>query len=118
MGKKAWIVFSVVCVSIIAIALVLMLVLVPQSKNAGIQTNAYESIAKQEYTFSGTKTADKLKKEYNVTSNDVENGKNTDKYEEGNINPFTPKSEVTIYNEPTIKNEKPNGSTELTPEDK
>lgn len=117
MGKKAWIVFGVVCVSIVAIALVLMLVLVPQVKSTGIQTNAYESIAKQDYTFSGTKTADKLKKEYNVTANDVEKGKKTDKYEEGNINPFTPKSEVTIYNEPTMKDET-NGSTELTPENK
>ena len=117
MGTKAWIIFCVVCVVIIAVALVLMLVLVPQVKNTGIQTNAYESIAKQEYTFSGTKTADKLKQEYNVTANDVEKGKKTDKYEEGNINPFTPKSEVTIYNEPTMKNET-NGSTELTPDSK
>ena len=118
MGKKAWIVFGVVCVLIVAIALILMLVLVPQVKSTGLQTNAYESIANEEYTFSGTKTADKLKQEYNVTADDVKKGKDTDKYEEGNINPFTPKAEVTIYNEPTIKNEKPNGSTNLTPENK
>ena len=89
MGKKAWIIFGVVCVLIVAIALVLMLVLVPQVKNTGVQTNAYEAIAKQEYTFSGTKTTDKLKQQYNVTAADVEKGKDTDKYEEGNINPFT-----------------------------
>lgn len=113
MGKKAWIVFSIICVVVVVVALVLMLVLVPQAKHVGTQTGEYENIAKQEYTFSGNTS--KLEKEYAVTSKDVEKGKKTDKYEEGNINPFTPKGEVTIYNEPTLNNQ---GSSELTPENK
>jgi len=112
-GKNAWIVFSVVCVVVVVIALVLMLILVPQVKHSGTQTNEYQSIAKQEYTFNGNTS--KLQQEYTITSNDVEKGKKTDKYEEGNINPFTPKNEVTIYNEPTLENE---GSTTLTPDSK
>lgn len=111
MGKKAWIVFGIICVVVVVVALVLMLVLVPQVKQNVSQVGEYESIAKQEYTFNGSIT--KLEKEYEVTSKDVENGKKKDKYEEGNINPFTPKNEVTIYNEPTLKNE---GATELTPD--
>lgn len=114
MGKKAWIVFSITCVLIVVTVLVLMLVLVPQVKQSGTPTSEYENIAKQEYTFIG-KEISKLNKEYTITSNDVEKGKKTEKYEEGNINPFTPKGDVNIYNEPTLENE---GSTELTPDRK
>lgn len=102
MGKKAWIIFSVICVLVVVAALVLMLVLVPQVKYS-IQAGEYNNISKQEYTFTGDNS--KLEQEYTITSKDVENGKKTDKYDEGNINPFTPKSEVTIYNEPTLNYE-------------
>lgn len=114
MGKKSWIVFSILCVVIIVVALVLMLVLIPQVKSTGIEANPYESITKSDYTFTG-EFKDAPDKEYEITSKDVSNGLKTDKYEEGNINPFTPKGEVTIYNEPTLKNE---GSTTLTPDSK
>ena len=67
-------------------------------------------------TFGGSKY-DKLKKQYGITESDVNKGKKTDKYDEGNINPFTPKSEVTIYNEPTINNNSNNSGT-LTPDSK
>lgn len=113
MGKKAWIVFSIICVLVVLAVLVCMLVLVPQTNQNTTLTEKYQSIAKQDYTFN--KKLETLEKNYNVTQKDVDNGKKTDKYEEGNINPFTPKNEVTIYNEPTLKNE---GSTELTPDRK
>ncbi len=103
MGKTGWIIFSVICVVIVVAALVVMLVLVPQVEHSGTQPGEYENIAKQEYTFSGNTS--KLEQEYSITSKDVEKGKKTDKYEEGNINPFTPKNEVTIYNEPTLEND-------------
>ena len=117
MGKKAWIVFGVICVVVVATALVLMLVLVPQAKSTGIQASAYEPVAKQDYTFDGSEI-EQLKKQYTITSKDVKEGKKTNKYEEGNINPFTPSKDVTIYNEPTIKNEPTNGSGTLTPDSK
>jgi len=115
-GKKAWIVFGVLCVVVVAAALVLMLVLVPQSKASGVQTEAYEALKKEEYAFDGN-TISTLNKQYGITSADVSNGKKNNKYEEGNINPFTPSSEVTIYNEPTKENETLDGS-ELTPDRK
>ena len=114
-GKKAWIVFGVICVVVVATVLVLMLVLVPQVKSTGTQAGEYEEITKQEYTFSGEEI-EQLKQQYGVTQSDVNKGKNTDKFDDGNINPFTPKSEVTIYNEPTLENE--NGTGELTPDSK
>lgn len=108
MGKKAWIIFSIICVAVVVAVLVGMLVLVPQVKHSGTQTDEYKNIAKQEYTFSGDTST--LEQKYTVTSKDVEQGKKTDKYEEGNINPFTPKNEVTIYNEPTLNNQGSNNS--------
>jgi len=116
-GKKAWIIFGVVCVIIVAAVLVCMLVLVPQMQTTGIQAGEYEQLAKQEYTFSG-ETINTLIKQYGVTSSDVNKGKKTDKFDDGNINPFTPKSEVTIYNEPTLENDNKVNSGTLTPDDK
>lgn len=115
MGKKAWIVFGFVCVIVIAVALVLMLVLVPQVKGNGTLAGNYEELAKQDYTFSAEQIRE-LKQEYKVTQSDVNSGKKTDKFDDGNINPFTPQNEVTIYNEPTLQYE--NGSGELTPDRK
>ena len=115
MGKKAWITFAIICVLVIILVLVAMLVLVPQVKSAGIPADAYQKVARQEYTFDESNT-DSLKKEYTVTTSKVEKGLKTDKYEEGNINPFTPAEEVTIYNEPTLKNE--GSKNPLTPESK
>ena len=117
MGKKAWIIFGAICIVIIAAVLVCMLVFVPQIKTAGVQTGEYEQIAKQEYTFSG-ETVNKLTQQYGVTQSDVNKGKKTDKFDEGNINPFTPKTEVTIYNEPTLENDNKLNSGVLTPDDK
>ena len=117
MGKKAWIVFGVVCVVIVAAVLVCMLVLVPQMKATGIQVGDYKELTKQDYTFSGA-AIDKLTQQYTVTESDVNKGKKTDKFDDGNINPFTPKSEVTIYNEPTIQNDNKTNSGTLTPDDK
>lgn len=116
MGKKAWIAFAIICVVIIAIVLVLMIVLVPQVKSSGGMVDEYVSIAKQDYAFSG-QTQSTLKQEYNVTSKDVSDGLKNNKYEEGNINPFTPKAEVTIYNEPTLNNNS-SGLGTLTPDSK
>ncbi len=117
MGKKAWVIFVCICVIIIVAALVLMLVLVPQNKSTGVQAGEYEQVAKQEYTFSGSEL-DKLTHQYGVTESDVNKGKKTDKFDDGNINPFTPKSEVTIYNEPTLENDNKLNSGNLTPDDK
>lgn len=117
MSKKAWMIFSIVAVIIVMTVLVLMLVLVPQLKSSDVQTGEYTSLDKKTYTFDGTKTADSLIQEYTITAEDVQSGKKTNKYTEGNINPFTPKEQVTVYNEPTIKNENKDPS-KLTPSDK
>ena len=116
MGKKAWLAFSIICVLIIVSALLLMILLIPETPYTEVEVGGYQNIAKQEYTFNDA--INKLENEHKVTSKDVEKGKKTDKYEEGNINPFTPKEDVTIYNEPTLKNDQDSGSKPLTPDSK
>ena len=116
MGKKAWIIFGLMCVIIVGIALVLMIVLVPQVKSSVGLVNEYNAIAKQEYAYSAERV-ESLKHEYTINSNDVEKGLKTNKYDEGDINPFTPNNQVTIYNEPTINNSSNNSGT-LTPDSK
>ena len=114
MAKKWWIIFSIVCVAVIGATLTGILLLVPQVQDTGEASVPYDQIAKQEYAFTGKETQ-KLEQQYNITSKDVSDALKKDKYDEGNINPFTPKGEVTIYNEPTLN--KNNGSS-LSPSDK
>lgn len=117
MEKKLWIALAVICVVIVIIALILLLFLVPQVKNTGLSESKYENIAKQEYTYSGM-NEDKLLQQYSVTEDAVNRGKNQKRYKEGNINPFTPNTDVTIYNEPTKKVKQSGSKGNLTPSDK
>ena len=55
---------------------------------------------------------------YKVTNDDLVDGVKTDKFDEGNINPFTPKKDVNIYNEPTLNIDENKDEAELTPSDK
>ena len=72
---------------------------------------------RSEYKFDDSLNNQTLSKEYDITSSDVNKALKQDKYDEGNINPFTPKNEVTIYNEPTL-NVGTNPNRPLTPSDK
>ena len=110
-GKKGWIVFGIICVAVIAVVLLGVLVLVPQVQSSGLQVGEYQNIAKQEYTYSG-RTVETLEKKYGVTSSDVEQGKKTNKYKEGNINP------LTVYNEPTLQRPSSGNNQTLTPDQK
>jgi len=76
-GTKAWIVYGIICVVVIATVLVMMLVLVPQATSTGLQAGSYEALAKQEFTFDGSEI-DTLKKQYGVTQSDVDKGLKTD----------------------------------------
>lgn len=118
MNKKTWLIFGIVWAVLLMAAIILLIVLIPQDKGVSYSNKTYENIARENYTFSGNNT-DTLKKEYSVTADDVSKGLNTNKYKEGNINPFTPKNQITIYNEPTYKPSSSKGSgTSLTPSDK
>lgn len=119
MGKKAWLIYIAITIIIFVIGAVCMLVLVPPTASYSDLPESYIGINKSEYTFDDSVNNQTLSKEYDITASDVSQGLKQDKYEQGNINPFTPKGEVSIYNEPTLENENKNenGST-LTPDDK
>jgi len=94
-----------------------MLMLVPQMESYSDLPETYVGINKNEYKFNESVNNQTITKEYDITSSDVNKALKQDKYEQGNINPFTPKGDVTIYNEPTL-NTGSNTNKPLTPSDK
>ncbi len=104
MGKKEWMIYIVITVALVAVVAVALLVSVPQIESASELPESYKGINKTEYTFDDSvNTNNTLVKEYDITAKDVSNGLKKDKYEQGNINPFTPSKDVNVYNEPTKK---------------
>ena len=95
-----------------------MLMLVPQMESYSDLPETYVGINKNEYKFDDAVNNQTITKEYDITTSDVNKALKQDKYEQGNINPFTPSGEVTIYNEPTLENDNKNNSGTLTPDDK
>ena len=115
-GKKGWMLYIVITVAMFALVAVMLLVSVPQIESTSEIPESYKGIVKSEYTFDDSVNEDTLTKEYDITSADISNGLKKDKYEQGNINPFTPNKDVSIYNEPTLKPNTDSGT--LTPSDK
>lgn len=102
MSKNAWITLISIVVVLVSLALVLMLILVPQSKSyiTGIE---YDSVEKTQFTYEDTKY-DPQKEEnwemHETNSAQIREGEVKGSYDPGNVNPFTPKGDITIYNEP------------------
>ena len=102
MSKNLWISLIATIVILISIALVLLLILVPQSSEhlTGV---SYNEITKSDYTYVDNKY-DPQKAEnwemHEVNASDIRNGKVEGTYVPGNTNPFTPPEQITIYNEP------------------
>lgn len=124
MDKKTWIVIAISC-GIVALAvaavLVCLLFILPSYQETDAQKEAYQTIDQSKYTFSDKDK--KIDKDpdpivYKVTNDDLVDGVKTDKFDEGNINPFTPKKDVNIYNEPTLNIDENKSEAELTPSDK
>ena len=116
MGIKAWVTYVIVFLVILAATLCGIFFLVPQIETTNVQAGEYESIIKMEYTYAGNKVTQK-EKDYKITSDVVDKALDEDKYEEGNINPFTPPKDITIYNEPTLMNGNKDQNN-LSPSDK
>lgn len=86
------------CIAIIfVIALVLLLVFIPQIKptTTGI-SNEYEKINKSDYTYDplNKNMEAELTEEYSVTESEVNSGLKTRSYIPGNDNPFTPPKDL------------------------
>lgn len=102
MSKNTWITLITIIIVLVSLALVLLLILIPQSSEYLTGIN-YDAISKNEYSYEDTKY-DPQKEEnwemHEVETADITKGTTTGSYVPGNINPFTPKDDITIYNEP------------------
>lgn len=72
--------------------IVLMLMLPKQSTVTKGTIKNYDSISKSEYTFEATKaiSSEPLKKQYSITSEDMNGYKYNSQYKSGNTDPFAP----------------------------
>ena len=121
MKKREWIIYISITVAVFVMGALGILMLVPQIESYSELPETYVEINKGEYTFDDSVNKNTLSKEYDINSKDVSQGLKQDKYDEGNINPFTPNNEVTIYNEPSLNignDNNQNDGKPLTPSDK
>lgn len=89
MEKKYIVSFVTTSTFILAFSVILFMIMLPQSINIK-SVDSYIDIDKEDYTFKQTKNISEegLSHQYNVTSEDIQNFKNTNEYKTGNINPF------------------------------
>lgn len=89
MEKKYIVSFGVTSTFIITFSVVLFMIMLPQSINLE-NVDSYIDIEKEDYTFKQTKSIldENLSYQYNITGEDIEDFKITNKYKMGNKNPF------------------------------
>ncbi len=81
----------------IPVTVILLMIMIPQTKMDEVQTSEkYVPIEQENYKFDNTKniTSDTLTKEYSVTNGQLDNYENKNLYVPGNANPFTPKDDL------------------------
>ncbi len=89
MNRKYIISFVTTSTFIIAFSTILFMIMLPQSINI-TNVDSYVDIDKEDFKFEETKNIldESLTRQYNVTSEDIENFKNANEYKIGNQNPF------------------------------
>lgn len=116
MGRNSWITFGAVAIVIISIVLVALLILVPQSRpvSDGV-IKEYEKISDSEYSYTQSKdiSEEKMKETYSVTSEDINEGKSSKLYKQGNTDPFADVKGQTPSNNNTGTNK--NNNNTVTP---
>lgn len=115
MSRNSWIYLILMVMLFVTLTVVLVILLMPQSEEFESSVS-YTQISEDEYKYTSVKTdpsTTQIQENYEVTQNDIKKAQNKNEYVPGNINPFTPKGEVTIYNEPSLSggNGSANGNT-------
>lgn len=93
MKKEYIITFSISALVVATVCIVMLMLMLPQQVHVVEgNINEYEVISKSKYTYETTKdiSSENLKKQYGITSEDMTNFKNTNKYKAGNSDPFSP----------------------------
>ena len=98
MSRSSWIMFGMITIVVISVLLVALLILVPQ--NQPITTgavNEYEKIAESEYSYTQSKdiSEEAMKETYSVTTEDIQEGKSSKLYKQGNTDPFAAAEKTT-----------------------
>ena len=92
MKKEYILTFSISALVIATIFVILMMLMLPQQVQLlSGNINEYDSISKSKYTFESTKDVsnETLKRQYSVTSEDMNKFSNTRQYQAGNSDPFS-----------------------------
>ena len=92
MKKEYILTFSISVLVIATIFVILMMLMLPQQVQLlSGNINEYDSISKSKYTFESTKdvSSETLKRQYSVTSEDMNTFSNTRQYQAGNSDPFS-----------------------------
>lgn len=90
-NKNYFITFGVSLLVMIAIAVIVFMLMLPkQSAITKGVVQDYQSISKSEYTFEATKaiSSEPLKKQYSISSDDMNSFKSNSQYKTGNNDPF------------------------------
>ena len=101
MGRNSWITFGIVAVVIISIVLVALLILVPQSDPVTVDIyDDYNTLNKSDYTYTSSKdiSEESMKETYTITSEDIQEGKASKIYKQGNTDPFAAAADNTQNN--------------------
>lgn len=91
MGRNSWITFGIIALVIISIVLVALLILVPQGNPTTIDIyDEYNKLDKSDYTYTSSKdiSEDTMKETYTITSEDIQEGRASKTYKQGNTDPF------------------------------
>lgn len=111
MSRNSWIYLIFMVAMFVTLAVVLVILFLPKTEE--FETSVmYDKLLESEYKYTETKkdpSKEEAKEEYEVSLSDIKNAQNKNEYIPGNINPFSPKQDVTIYTEPSLL--EGNGST-------
>jgi len=91
MGRNSWVIFGVVAIVIISLVLVALLILVPQGNTTTIDIyEDFGSFDESDYTYTQSKdiSEDALVETYGITTEDINEGKASKLYKQGNTDPF------------------------------
>lgn len=105
MSRNSWIYLIFMVALFVTLAVVLVILFLPKTEEFET-TVMYDKILDDEYKYTNAKTdpstAEPDEVPYEVTQNDIKKAQNKNEYIPGNINPFSPKQDVTIYTEPSL----------------
>lgn len=116
MSKNNIIILIITIIILISLTIVGLVILLPQVATGVTNAEEYMNIKKTDYTFTSTKdiTEDKLIEEYNITPEQINEGKANKQYIPGNSDPFASQQVSPATKPENSNNNSSAGSTNNT----